>query len=577
MNSFFKRSTLTAAVLFALTQVTACSSDDDEEEVVVVNSAPTAVTISASSFDENSVGITIGELSATDVDENDSHTFTTTSEYYVISGNTLSLAEGVSFDYEKQHNSWVEVTATDSSGASVTDAVLLDINDTHIVVADLPTSYDLADSVSYSGQVARHLLINELNNYISSGLQDDLDNQAFESRDDVYEYLMSYFSTTDENYEIDLSQRTLTTSTIVDAVQTTLSEVSSSTKDISGKIAGNDTTGQHKDWSTEFVAFGDKGTRSPQQEIERLLGLIADNASEFIAGNTRQDAFGNDISAVYLGEDGLDYKQLIQKILLGAVTFSQGADDYLDDDTENKGLLTDHTAVVDGKLYTNLEHQYDEGFGYFGAARDYLTYTDEEIAVKGGRDEYQGMFDTNSDQMIDFTSEFNFGHSANAAKRDLGTDDNAAPTDLTNDAMVAFIAGRQLLADTAGTALDEGQMLELQGFRDQALLAWEQSIAATAVHYINDTLADYDVFDTDDFSYADLAKHWSELKGFVVSLQFSRFSPLSDEDHEQVNTLIKDAPVLTADSIDAYKADLITARDILRDAYEFDADNAENW
>lgn len=573
-----KRSLISVAVAFALTACGGSSSNSTPEQPTTpttpTNQAPTGITLSASSVAENAPGAVIADLAATDTDSGDSHTFTTSDARFVISGASLSLAEGVSLDFEKESSVNVEVTATDAAGASITQELSIAVTDMNIVVSELPSTYDVADSISYSGQVARHLLINELNDYINSGLQADLDAGAITTRDEALSVLMSYFS---GDYETEVADRALTTSTILDKKQSTLREISSSSKDLVGKIAGNDATGQHKDWSTEFVAFGDKGTRSPQQEIERLLGLIADNAAEFIAGNTRQDALGNDITKVYLGENGLDYKQLVQKILLGSVAFSQGADDYLDDDTENKGLLTDHTAVVDGKTYTNLEHQYDEGFGYFGAARDYLAYTDDEVAKKGGRDEYQGMFDTDSDLMIDFNSEFNFGHSQNAAKRDRGTVDGASPTDLSTDAMVAFIAGRKLLADTAGTALDEGQMLELQGFRDTALMAWEKSIAATAVHYVNDTLGDYDNFGTDTFSYSDLAKHWSELKGFVVSLQFNRRSPLTDEQHEQVNTLIKDAPVLTADAVEAYKTDLVTARDILRDAYEFDADNAANW
>jgi plastocyanin len=569
-----KRSLISVAVAFALTACGGSSSNNNPDPTPPTNNAPTDISLSVSAIDENLAGATIGDLSATDADASDSHTFTVSDDRFVISGAALSLAEGVSLDFEKESSVSVTVTATDSAGAAFSKELTVSVNDTHIVVSELPNTYNVADSVSYSGQVARHLLINELNDYINSGLQADLDNGTITTRDEALSVLMSYFS---GDYETEVADRALTTSTILDKKQGTLREVSSSSKDLVGKIAGNDATGQHKDWSADFVAFGDKGTRSPQQEIERLLGLIADNAGELIAGNTRQDALGNDITKVYLGENGLDYKQLVQKILLGSVAFSQGADDYLDDDTENKGLLTDHSAVVDGKLYTNLEHQFDEGFGYFGAARDYLAYTDDEVAKKGGRDEYQGMFDTDSDGMIDFTSEFNFGHSQNAAKRDRGTASGAAPTDLSNDAMVAFIAGRKLLADTAGTPLDASQMLELQGFRDTALMAWEKSIAATAVHYVNDTLGDYDNFGTDTFSYSDLAKHWSELKGFVVSLQFNRRSPLTDEQHEQVNTLIKDAPVLTADDLDAYKADLVTARDILRDAYEFDAENAANW
>ena len=579
----FKKSLIAAAVAFTLTACGGSSSNNETPTAPTTpttptNQAPTAIGLSGGIVDENAKGADVGALSVTDADSGDTHTYTVSDDRFEVSGSQLKLKEGMYLDYESEKEVALTVQVTDSANNTFSANFTVTVTDKQIVVAELPSVYGEGyDSVSYSGQVARHLLINELNNYINSGLQADLDAGEFADRNAVYTHLMSYFATTDEAYELDLSQRQLTTSTLVDPVQATLSAVSSSKKDLNGKIAGNDATGQHKDWSADFVAFGDKGTRSPQQEIERLLGLIADNAGQFIAGNTRQNALGQDITSVYLAEDGLDYKQLVQKILLGSVAFSQGADDYLDDDTENKGLLTDHTALVDGKTYTNLEHQYDEGFGYFGAARDYLAYTDDEIAKKGGREDYQGMHDTDSDSMIDFNSEFNFGHSQNAAKRDRGTASGANPTDLTNDAMVAFIAGRKLLGDSAGTALDEAQMLELQGFRDTALLAWEKSIAATAVHYVNDTLGDYENFGTDSFDYADLAKHWSELKGFVVSLQFSRFSPLTDEQHEQVNTLIKDAPVLTAEEVEAYRADLVAARDILRDAYEFDADNAANW
>ena len=577
--TMFKKSALSLAIVLATSQLTGCFSSDDDDTPVVQNVAPTDIQVSSASVDENAMGATIGDLSATDADTNDTFTYATGDTRFVISGNSLSLAEGVSFDYEKSSATTVEVTVTDSASNTFTKELAVAINDTQIKLADLQNVYATGDSVSYSGQVARHLLILELTNYIGSGLQSDLDAEMFTSRQQVLDKLMSLYKTTDEAYDLELGERALTVSTIVDAKQSILKDISSSKKDLSGKIAGNDEKGQHKDWSTEFVAYGDKGSMSPEALIEHFLGKVADNAEKFLMGEIRTDNFDNEITKVYLGQDGQDYKQLVQKVLLGAVAFSQGADDYLDDDIAEKGLNADHVNLVDGKSYTNLEHQYDEGFGYFGAARDYLVYTDDEIAKKGGREEFQGMHDSDGDAELDFKSEFNFGHSQNAAKRDRGTADNTNPTDLTKEAMTAFIAGRQLLSDTAniGANLDEAQMLELKGFRDTALLAWEKSIAATAIHYINDTNGDLDTFGTDDFSYANLAKHWSELKGFVISLQFSRFSPLTDEQQAEVNTLIGDAPALAADDIEAYQAKLIQAREILGTAYGFDTENVEKW
>ena len=50
------------------------------------------------------------------------------------------------------------------------------------------------------------------------------------------------------------------------------------------------------------------------------------------------------------------------------------------------------------------------------AARNFSDYTDDEIAGKGGRDNFR-FNDADGDGQIDLT-EFNFGNSVNAAKRD---------------------------------------------------------------------------------------------------------------------------------------------------------------
>ena len=558
----FKKSALTLAVLFAATQMTACSSSDE-------NQAPTDIQLSHYSVEENAMGAVIGTLSATDEDNNDSHTFAVSDERFVVVDNELKLADNAALNFEQEQTIELDVKVTDQDMAEFTKTLTIE-------VTDMLDTYTFGDAVSYSGQVARQLLILELTNYIGSGLQADLDNDELTTREEVLAKLMSFYQTNDTDYAEVLGQMALTTSTLTAAKQSSLSAVSSSKKDLIGKIAGKDEKGQHKVWAEEFVAFGEKGAQSPDELIQHFFAKIADHAEQGFNGVERLDAFGDKITKVYLGEDGLDYKQLVQKVLLGAVNFSQGADDYLDNDTEGKGLRSDHVDFGD-KAYTSLEHQFDEGFGYFGAARDYMEYSDDEIAGKDGREEFKGKHDTDGDGEIDLLSEFNFGHSVNAAKRDRGTANNTNPTDFTKDAMTAFIKGRELLRNTAGTDLDEAQMTELLGYRDTALIAWEKAIAATAVHYINDVNGDYGKFDTADFSYADLAKHWSELKGFVISLQFNRHSPLLDADHEKVNTLVGDAPELAADNFDAYMAKLVEARDILAAAYEFDAENVDNW
>jgi hypothetical protein len=96
--------------------------------------------------------------------------------------------------------------------------------------------------------------------------------------------------------------------------------------------------------------------------------MLDDNVVTYATGGDLKGIDGSIVSSVYLTEQGHDLQQLIQKFLGVAIGFSQGADDYTDDDTEGKGLMATHSEAADGKAYTALEHAWDEAFGYFGAS-----------------------------------------------------------------------------------------------------------------------------------------------------------------------------------------------------------------
>ena len=353
--------------------------------------------------------------------------------------------------------------------------------------------------------------------------------------------------------------------------QQTLGDVGSD-QTLRGKVAGNDAVGQHEDWSTAFLGGSEPGL-SPEGQIEAWFDELEVLAVERFQGNAVQRPSGGPVDEVFVTADGRDLQQLIQKFLLGAVAYSQGTDDYLDDDEPGKGLLSPDERDGDAP-YTSLEHQWDEGLGYFGAARNYGDYSDEEIAGKGGRDGWaNGYNDADGDGAIDLGSEFNFGASTNAAKRDLGA--NVA-TDFTEQAFQAFLEGRAILAASDGD-LGEEMRSRLLDARDRAVDAWERAIAATAVHYFNDTLQDMNAFGSGDYVFEDHAKHWSELKGFLLSLQFNPRAQISDTDLEEALILVGGAPVLaTAEQsdIDMYATDLLQARSIVVNAYGFAPANA---
>jgi hypothetical protein len=114
----------------------------------------------------------------------------------------------------------------------------------------------------------------------------------------------------------------------------------------------------------------------------------------------------------------------------------------------------------------------------------------------------------------------------------------------------------------------------LKGHRDLALSAWEAAIAASVIHYVNAVLQDMSAMGTEDYSFADHAKHWSEGKGFALSLQFNRLSPLSDADFATLHDLLGTAPVLVGGAAaEAYAQDLRDARALLAEAYGFAPEN----
>ncbi|WP_052480883.1 DUF4856 domain-containing protein [Gilvimarinus agarilyticus] len=457
-----------------------------------------------------------------------------------------------------------------------------------------PTSYQFSDSegedtVSYTGQTKRQILISDLVAEIA-GLTED-------AAADVLSQLNFYFrydaATSDElTPKFSLDGETLLPQS--DANQFTYGAVADG-KDLVGKIAGGDGTGGGETGTLVSDFFGwQAGLDADPLPVELVDYLFAQQAAEATDGVTPQVATtAGDIplDTVTVSASGLDYPQLIQKFLLGAVAFSQGTSDYLQSDfasmLESEG----------GAAYTEAEHNWDEAFGYFGAARDYGDYSDDEIRASGGRVDYEnGYHDSNGDGLIDVRSEYNFGNSVNCAKRDAGSAGNANPTDYTQQVFDAFIAGRHILAQaSAAGELTGEQQAQLDEHIAVAAVTWEKCVAATVVHYINDVIADMGEFSDGKFAslenFKNLAKHWGEMKGFALGLQFSPESPFArnDDVRDSLRLILErmgDAPVLADGTqagvdyqggTDEYIEELTHARNLMRIAYNFDEENVENW
>jgi hypothetical protein len=447
------------------------------------------------------------------------------------------------------------------------------------------------DGVGYGGQTFRHVLITAVKGYMKT-----VDGDAATNSELTAATIMTNLNAHYEGPTGDLAANdqpisiTDSDDNAVVTVQATFGDFNS-TKNLKGKISGEDNAVISQDGDADAMTTmvgwtstcdnGDAGVvdcaPTPHQLVQDWFQAFADAAADKAANGTvnwdptvaEADRTDDDKLPSYATLAGHDYQQLLQKFLLGAVTFSQGADDYLD---QGRGKSN---AQIEGKCYSDLMHAWDEGYGYFGGSRYYASQTDAENK--------EGWKDQDADGKIDLTTEYNYGHSVNAAKRDLGTTDT---TDFTADAFNALHAGRALI-NGAGETLTADEATLLETHADTAISAWEKAIASTVVHYIKNVLEDMGKFGTADYSHATHAKHWSELKGFAMSFQFNGASPmlgmnsLSTATHfDDLHMLIGQAPVLpSADTevINAYIVSLNDARALIETAYGFAAANIADW
>ena len=379
-------------------------------------------------------------------------------------------------------------------------------------------------SVAYSGQVVRNLLLQDLKALTDSVGKDGARPVSVSDMLKLYEY------------DDALNLKTLTTTGALPAVESQYSSLSTG-KNLVGKISDE-----------PVIGYG----RTADDLVREWFEAIADNSQD-------SDKLGT--SMAYTTDDGVDMSQMVNKVLIGAVPYYQATGVYL-----NTLLERDNSEARNGTdPYTAMEHAWDEAFGYFGAARDYARYTDVQLA--GSVDDFT--FDSNGDGSIDFKSEYNFGLSRNAAKRDKG----GSGVDFTQDIFNAFLAGRTAITN-------QGSVAEISAHRQTAAEGMEKVIAATVVHYINDTLSDMSQLGTADENRANLNKHWTEMKGYTVALQYNPFRLISDGQLAELHGIMGEAPVYDAPGSNGYKtqaANYERAKVVLQTAYGFSSDNMANW
>lgn len=451
--------------------------------------------------------------------------------------------------------------------------------------------FNKKDSTSYTGQTFRQVLNGDLKSYMSKlerGMYPNTVNDAEESLNSYFAFKSKANSNSPSSYGSISGDSIFKTSAktsdgdkafIFEGI--TYNDIQMPGKNLIGKIAGNDNAlrnGELKGWNTQsfnginlqdIIKENSIKTKSskkpdtnlnlePEDLVQAFFKITADNAvngDSFVI--TYKNGKTERITDASVTPEGLNLAQLTQKLLHGAVSFSQAAADYLSTDLgPKKGLNVDNTKQYkDTKNYTALEHHWDEAFGYFGASRDYQSYTDKQIKKKVS-------LDTNDDGEITLLSEKNYALSINTARVDL-----AIGTNLTQEVAQAFIAGRHLISTQPK---NYKEYVTKQA--SIAIGAWEKAFAGMTIHYINSTLKVMNAYGAESYLFYNYSKYWSEMKGFALAFQFNPQSMLTMNDFTQFHKLVGDRPVsmeATDTEVENYKTNLKLAIELIRQPFGF--------
>lgn len=193
---------------------------------------------------------------------------------------------------------------------------------------DIPDTYDFKDisgnsTVSYQGQIDRLNQLEELTAYMKAGTTTLATKATMEAM----------FHNTGDNGGGNFTF--------------------SSSKRLSDKCLFTDTA-MFIGWMAELAdASLNNGTTATSGQA----GVLTSGTSKYL-----------------VNENGQELAQLVEKGLMGAVFFYQATNVYFGSDK----MDVDNTTPVDpsnGEYFTDMEHHWDEAFGYFGAPTDFLTNT----------------------------------------------------------------------------------------------------------------------------------------------------------------------------------------------------------
>ncbi len=331
---------------------------------------------------------------------------------------------------------------------------------------NIPSTYNFSN-VSYSGQTQRLAMLNEMKIYMATTQQSSVSIDA--------DRLKAMFANADGAG----FQGTFDTS-----------------KELKGKTF-EAVTGDFEALMDE-LAFASQSTSSGSEGISGVIKSTSNDAKQYL-----------------IGGDGLDHAQIIEKGLMGACLYYQATAVYMGEGKMN----VDNEVVTEGEG-TEMEHHWDEAFGYLGVPIDFPT-SKENLAF--------------------------WGNYVDKRESVLGS---------SSKIMDAMLKGRAAISNNDLEARDEAIT--------EARALWEEVAVGSALHYLNEGIANFE-------DMALRGHGLSEAIGFIFSLQFN---PSKKIDNTQVANLLNTfAGASSFDQMNLYNTsieNITTARDQLATYYNLE-------
>jgi hypothetical protein len=337
---------------------------------------------------------------------------------------------------------------------------------------EIPTTYDAFENVSYSGQTQRLAMLTEMTNYLktsnTSGVVLDADKlKAMYANDAANAGFIGTYDASKQLKSKTLENQQTTFEGLMDAIE----------------MASQ---------STVAAADGTAG-----------VSTSADGEKNYL-----------------LNERGVEYTQLIEKGLMGACFYYQATAVYF-----GSGKMDVDNETVEPGEGTDMEHHWDEAFGYWGVPQNFPSSTDG-LAF--------------------------WGKYSNTVDAVLGTNQKL---------MDAFLKGRAAITNKDLETRDEAII--------EARAEWEHVVAGTAIHYFNDGLEN-----TGDFTRR--AHALSEAIAFVYSLQFNPEKSMTNDQVNEILTAFTGSSDFTAMNLyNTTDADIQAAKNLLAGYMGWDATTAD--